>query len=55
MDEDSRGTRPQQDAADKRRRIRSWAILVALVAMAGFVYAIAIVRMIQSRSLPHFF
>ncbi|MGH7084485.1 MAG: hypothetical protein ACREFN_05780 [Acetobacteraceae bacterium] len=55
MDQDPRDTRPPPKVGERRRRIRSWAILIALMAMAGFVYAIAIVRMVQSRTLPHFF
>ncbi|MGH7107522.1 MAG: hypothetical protein ACREFT_13570 [Acetobacteraceae bacterium] len=54
MDQDSRDTSPPPKAGERQRRIRSWAILIALLAMAGFVYAIAIVRMVQSGSLPHF-
>jgi hypothetical protein len=36
---------PSADAARRRRRGRSWAILVALVALCALFYAITIVKM----------
>lgn len=50
----SQDTVTQSKIADKRRRIRNWAILVALLLLSGFVYGIAILRMIQQHTLPHF-
>lgn len=41
--------------AARQRRIRNWALLVALLVLAGLVYGIAVVRMIHQHQLPHFF
>ncbi|MGH7067270.1 MAG: hypothetical protein ACREFO_18085 [Acetobacteraceae bacterium] len=50
----SQDTLSRSKIADKRRRIRSWAILIALLLLSGVVYGIAILRMIQQHTLPHF-
>lgn len=40
--------------ARRRKRIRNWATLIALFVLAGLVYGIAILRMIEQHRLPHF-
>jgi len=39
---------------ERRRRIRNWALLIALFALAALFYAIAMVRMAASHHLPFF-
>lgn len=42
-------------ASGRQKRIRNWALLIALIVLAGMVYGISVVRMIQQHQLPHFF
>ena len=46
---------PAGKPAGRQRRIRNWALLVALLVLAGVVYGVAMVRMIQQHQLPHFY
>ncbi len=39
---------------ERRRRIRNWALLIALLALAALFYGIAMVRMAASHHLPFF-
>ncbi len=45
-------TRAESDALAKRRRGRNLALLLALLALAALFYAIAMVKMVQSGSMP---
>jgi fatty acid desaturase len=45
-------TPPEPD--QRRRRIRNWALLIALMSLAALFYAIAMVRMAAEHSLPYF-
>lgn len=52
----SRPVTPQMSEAAlrRRRRIRNWALLGALIAVSTFFYAIAMVRMAAEHQLPYF-
>jgi hypothetical protein len=45
MDEETHLVRPSSAEAARRRRGRSWAILIVLVGLCALFYAIAIVKM----------
>ena len=47
-DEPPRPTPTEADALRRRRRGRSWAIMLALFALAALFYAITIVKMTKS-------
>jgi len=44
----------RQDVERRRRRIRNYALLIALLALAALFYAIAMVRMAAEHRLPYF-
>lgn len=44
----------RREAEQRRRRIRNWALLTALLGLAALFYAIAMVRMAAEHSLPYF-
>jgi hypothetical protein len=44
----------RRDVEARRRRVRNWALLIALLALAALFYAIAVVRMAAEHSLPFF-
>lgn len=51
------GTGPEttrREVERRRRRIRNWALLIALLGLAALFYAIAMVRMAASHHLPYF-
>jgi fatty acid desaturase len=53
-DEARRAESADPDVEEKRRRIRNWALLIALLGLAALFYAIAMVRMAASHHLPFF-
>ncbi|HUC19166.1 MAG TPA: hypothetical protein VMA37_15920 [Acetobacteraceae bacterium] len=53
-DEAYRAERANRDIEERRRRIRNWALLIALFTLAALFYAIAMVRMAASHHLPYF-
>ena len=44
----------RREAEQRRRRIRNWVLLTALLGLAALFYAIAMVRMAAEHSLPYF-
>ncbi|MGH7056384.1 MAG: hypothetical protein ACREFZ_00685 [Acetobacteraceae bacterium] len=47
-------TQATEQKFERRRRLRNWAILIALVAVVTFFYAISMVKMAEVHQLPHF-
>jgi len=45
---------PDEAAAERRRRIRNWVLLLALFGLAALFYGIAVVRMAAEHQLPSF-